>query len=124
MIQTPLTELLTADRVMKAMVQKFPTSDQTVGEASRFLYGTNRETGIVIPIGNILDLEEAKELVKLAPPATERQQAAPPDRQRAPFRPPPAGMQYTVLGVIQEYAPRAHRENTNPRSRWTLRCPV
>ena len=121
MLSEPIYDVSEADELMGAIVAKFPTSDQSVGEASRFLYGSP-EGGILIPIGNILDLEEAK---KLVPPDPKRRPAAPPRNQpKAPYRAPSAGMQYTVLGVIQEYAPREHRTNANPRSRYTMRCPV
>ena len=92
MLSEPIYDVDEADKLMSAMVKHFPDSDQTVGEASRFLYGSPKG-GVLIPLGNILDIEVARELV---PPSASRREESPPNRQRA-YRPAPEGRKYTVL---------------------------
>lgn len=115
-----LSEMEPFDKLARAMVERFPTSDQTVGEASRFLYGTSPQNGIIIPLGNVLPLSVAQSLITISEP-----QRAPTNRQAAPL-PIHTVSEFplTVLEIIQQCAPRPIRQNSNPRSRWSLRCPL
>lgn len=119
-LSEPVTNMETFDSLARAMVSRFPDSDQTVGEASRFLYGSNPKTGKIIPLGNILSLDLAKSLL---PRIELKPISAFSPKHRANYY-PPLTAQYTVLEIINSYAPRIYRENSNPKSRWSLRCPL
>lgn len=116
-LDQPITDLATADAIMKALVRKFPHSDQAVGEASRFLYGSHPTTGTQVFLGNVIPMAVAASLMVVAQP----QHAAPSKPMNGNW---PADKQYRVTEIIKEYAPREMHVNSNPQSKWSLRCPL
>lgn len=120
----PITDKDEYNRIARALTALFPTSDQTVGEAARFLYGM-APTGRSINLGTTLSLAIAKSLAAPAPlvvrPYTSRPSGP---RQGRLYHVSGIRPHFTVTELISRYASRTIQNGSNPRSRWVLRCPL
>jgi len=110
-LSEPISDVDQADKTLKAMVEKYPQSDQTVGEAARFLYGMGPDPKYVI-LGNVIDIELAKSFI---PPET--------TRKTRTYTPGTYASSFKITDLIQQFVPRRVRKTSNKRSAFTMRCP-
>lgn len=122
LLDQQVTDTTLYNKMALGLVRHFPSSDQTVGEAARFLYGMKPGDDYRI-LGNILSNELALSLAPVieTPP---RPSIGTPQRPSIAAGAWTGNDDYRILDLLQQYIPSLQwRTTRNNRSKYTMRCP-
>ena len=125
LLDQPVTDTEIYNNLAKGLVRHFPTSDQTVGEAARFLYGMKPGDDYRI-LGKILSNELALSLVlpEPAPETRRRPSTESPGRPSVVTGSWTGSDDYRILDLLRQYIQALKWLTTrNNRSKYTMRCP-